>query len=461
MVQLNVEQELEQLSFSEAPRIAVKPPGPRSRALLQVQERLETRSLIYPKLFPFAIDAARGATLRDVDGNYYIDWAAGIAVLNAGHNNPYVAKAVREQLERYWHWLSEVPSEVRIEFLRKVNSILPAGLRDRAKFMTCITGADACEAAVALARWAKRRPVILAFEGAYHGVHQGIVVATAKRELQRLAGVPLVNVVRLPYPYPYRCPFGGGSGEECGARILSYVEHLLSDPYTGIGEPAAVIVEPIQGEGGYIIPPRDFLRGLRELCDRHGLLLIADEVQSGVGRTGRWWAVEHFGVVPDIICISKAIGGGIPLALVAYREELDEGLEEMFHLGTYRANPLAMAAGRAVVEYIEGRDLLRRTWELGEYLKGRLAELAKSYPLIGDVRGLGFMVGIELVKPGTKEPWPEAAARLRREMLERGLLMHTCGHYANVLRFMAPLVLSRRHLEAGLGILEQALRALS
>jgi 4-aminobutyrate aminotransferase len=459
VVQLNVEEELEQLSFGQAPSVKVKPPGPRSKALLDAQGALETRALIYPKLFPLAVEAARGATLRDADGNYYIDWVAGIAVMNVGHNNPHVARAVGEQLERYWHWLSEVPSEIRIEFLRRLNSTLPPGLRNNARFMTCITGADACEAAVAIARWVKRRPVLLAFEGAYHGVHQGIISATAKRELQGFAGMPLINVARVPYPYAYRWPLG--DAEDCASAVLSYIEHLISDPYTGIGEPCAIIVEPIQGEGGYIVPPRDFLRGLREICDRHDLLLIADEVQTGVGRTGRWWAVEHFGVTPDIMCISKAIGGGIPLALVAYRRDLDEKLEEMFHLGTYRANPLAMAAGNAVLEYIESRGLLKRTEELGGYALHRFEELSGRYPMVGDVRGLGFMVGIELVRPGTKEPWPEAAARIRRELLERGVLMHTCGHYGNVLRFMAPLVITKRHLDAGLEAFEAALRAVA
>ena len=458
-----VEEELEGLSFPEAPRIVVKPPGPKSLELLNAQRELETKSLIYPKAFRFAIDAAKGATIRDVDGNYYIDWVAGIAVLNVGHNNPYVAQAVREQLDRYWHWMSEIPSEARIRFLRNLHSILPEGLRGKAKVMTTVTGADACEAAIALARWVTKKPVIMAFEGAYHGIHQGIVMATAKTELQLYAGVPLVNVVRVPYPYPYRCPLPARDAEDCGNAVLNYIDHLLSDPYTGIGEVGAILVEPIQGEGGYIVPPKNFLKGLREIADKHGILLIADEVQTGVGRTGKWWAVEHFGVTPDIMCISKAIGGGIPTSVIAYRAEYDEKLpDEAFHFGTYRANPLALAAGAAAIEYIQSRNLLDRTLQLGDYARRAFEDIAERYPIIGDVRGIGFMIGVELVKDkSTKEPGTELASEVRRRLFERGVLMHTCGHFGNVMRFMAPLVLTRRHLDEGIRIFEEVIRELS
>jgi len=459
---LSLEEELDSLSYPEAPRIVVKPPGPRSQEILREQMALETRALIYPKIFGFAIDSARGATIRDVDGNYYIDWVAGIAVINVGHGNPYVVRAIREQLERYWHWVSEVPSEARIKFLKKLHSILPPGLRGRARVMTSVTGADAVETAIAIARWATGKPVVMAFEGAYHGVHQGAVIATAKRSLQKMSGAPLVNVVRVPYPYPYRCPLPAKDPEDCGYAVLSYIEHLLRDPYSGVGEVGSIIVEPIQGEGGYIVPPKGFLQGLRELADRYGILLIADEVQTGVGRTGRWWAVEHFGIAPDIIAISKAIGGGIPISFVAYREDIDEKLEEMFHLGTYRANPLGLAAGTAVIEYIESRNLLERTSSLGDYILSRFTEMMDRYRVIGDVRGLGFMIGVELVSDKrSKEPGERIAQELRRRLLERGLLMHTCGHYGNVMRFMAPLVTSKRLIDAGLEIFEEEVKKIS
>ena len=461
MVMFLSEEEFEALSFSEAPKILVKPPGPRSLELLSVQRELETSSVIYPKIFRFAIDEARGATIRDVDGNLYIDWVAGIAVLNVGHRNPFVYEAIRSQLDKYWHWMSEIPSEARISFLKKLHSILPPGLRGRAKVMTSVTGADACETAMSIARWVTKKPVIIAFEGAYHGVHHGAVVATAKRNLQAYAGVPLVNIVRVPYPYPYRCPFPARDAEECGYSVLRYIEHLLEDPYTGVGEVAGIIIEPIQGEGGYIVPPKEFLKGLREISDKYGVLLIADEVQTGVGRTGAWWAVEHFGVAPDIMCISKAIGGGIPSSYVAYRSDLDEKLEETFHFGTYRANPLALAAGAAVIDYIESRNLLERTRILGQHVLKRFSELLNKSSIIGDVRGIGFMIGIELVEDkNSKKPGTKLASELRKRLFEKGLLMHTCGHYGNVMRFMAPLVITKRHLDIGLDLFEETIREL-
>jgi 4-aminobutyrate aminotransferase len=456
---MSFEEEFEFLSYQEAPKIVVKPPGPKSREILREQTVLETRTLIYPKIFEFAIDSARGATIRDVDGNYYIDWIAGIAVLNVGHGNPYVAKAIREQLDRYWHWMSEIPSEARIRFLKKLHSILPLGLRGKAKIITSVTGAGAIEAAIAMARWVTGKPVVMAFEGAYHGVHQGAVMITAKKSLQKMSGMPLINVVRVPYPYPYRCPLPARDPEECGYAVLSYIEHLLRDPYSGIGEVGSIVFEPIQGEGGYIVPPNGFVQGLREIADRYGILLIADEIQTGVGRTGRWWAIEHFGVTPDIMTISKAIGGGIPISFVAYRSDIDEKLEEMFHLGTYRANPLGLASGSAVIEYIESRNLLERISSLGDYLINRFTDMMDRYPIIGDVRGLGFMIGIELVRDKkTKEPGEKIATELRRRLFEKGLLMHTCGHFGNVMRFMAPLIITRKHLDAGLEIFENEVK---
>ena len=457
-----LEEEFDSLSYSEAPKIIVRPPGPKSLEILREQRSLETKTLIYPKVFEFAIDSARGATIRDVDGNYYVDWVAGIAVLNVGHNNPYVINAIREQLDRYVHWMSEIPSEARIRFLKNLHSILPPGLRGKARVITSVTGASAVEAAIAIARWASKKPVIMAFEGAYHGVHQGAVMATAKRGLQRLSSMPLINVVRIPYPYPYRCPMPAKDPEECGYMVLSYIEHLLSDPYSGVGDVGAIVFEPIEGEGGYIVPPRDFLKGLREIADKHGILLIADEIQSGVGRTGKWWAVEHFGITPDIMTISKAIGGGIPISFVAYRDDLDEKLEEMFHLGTYRANPLGLAAGSAVIDYIRSRNLLERASSLGDYTINRFREMMERYEIIGDVRGIGFMIGVELVKSKrTKEPGEKIAQEFRKRLFQRGLLMHTCGHYGNVMRFMAPLVISKKHLEAGLEIFEEEVASLS
>jgi 4-aminobutyrate aminotransferase-like enzyme len=447
----------EWLSFPDAPRMRHHPPGPRSKELLATQHRLETEAVVYPRHFPIAIAEARGATIEDVDGNRYIDWVSGISVLNLGHRHPKVQAAVERQLARIWHAL-ELPTEARIEFLEELTSSLPGALRDHAKVLFTVTGGDAVETAVSLAEFAQKRRGTVAFSGAYHGVHGGSVNLTSGRKYRETSAFKGGTIVRVPYPDPYR-PVLDPDGS-C-TNLLRYLEHLVQDPYSGVDSLAAVVVEPILGEGGYVVPPDDFLPMLREFCDHHGLLLIADEIQSGLGRTGRMWAVDHAKVTPDIVCIAKTIGGGIPLSLVAYREDLVPELPAGFHIGTFRANPLALAAGVEVLRLLRGGDLLERTARRGLETKRRFAEIATTHPSIGNVRGRGFMIGVDFVKdaPG-RTPWGDRAKAMRRELLNRGLLMHTCGPHDNVLRFMAPLVIEDELLARGLEVFEAALASL-
>jgi len=428
------ESEFESMCFMDAPKV-LEYPGPKSLRLINEMLELETKQEVYSRFWRLAIDVARGSTIRDVDGNLFIDSVAGICVVGVGHCNPFVVEAVRKQLEKYWHTLA-IASETRVEFLRRVHEILPEGLRGNAKILTTITGADAVEAAVSLARWITGRRNIIAFEGAYHGIHHGAVTLTAKKLYQKYAGVNEYGVYRLPYPYPYRFPIKA-SGEE-SKIVVDYLDHLLSDPHSGVDDVAAVIVEPIQGEGGYIVPPDDFLPMLREVTEKHGVLLIVDEIQSGMGRTGRWWAIEHTGVKPDIMTISKAIANGIPISLVAYRKEYDDKVPLAFHLGTYRGNLLGMASAIAVIDYIKTRNLIDRAEKVGERMLNEFRNIQSR--IVGDVRGRGFMIGIELVRDRSmKTPGKEIAERLREELAKNGVLMHTCGHYDNVMRFMAPL----------------------
>jgi 2,4-diaminobutyrate 4-transaminase len=449
----------QELSYEDAPRIRVKPPGPRSGELLAKQRTLETRAVIYSKAFPFAIDSAKGATIKDVDGNLYIDWLAGICVLNLGHNNPYVAEAVRAQMERIWHAL-EIPTESRINFMEKINSVMPRGLSDHSRFLFTVTGADACEAAISLAKHVTGKRTMIAFEGAYHGVHQGIVSLTSGRKYLQTSGTIRLGVFHLPYPYSYRFPFPAEKGDE-GKVVLRYLEHLLVDEHSGLDEPAGIIVEPILGEGGYIFPPDDFLPGLREIADKFQIPLIIDEVQTGFGRTGEFWACELTGTKPDIMCIAKSVGAGLPLSLIAYREDYDETIPDAFHLGTYRGNPLATAAGAATIDYIKRENLLGKVAELGEKARSRFEKIASSSNSVGEVRGRGFMIGNEIVESKqTKGPSKDSAVKLRKMMFENGLLMHTCGHFGNVLRFMAPLVISESLLNKGLDIYEKAVKSL-
>jgi 4-aminobutyrate aminotransferase-like enzyme len=450
----------EELSFEGAPRIAVKPPGPRSQELVAKQRSLETQAVLYGKAFPIGIDSAKGATIRDVDGNIYIDWISGICVVNLGHNNPFVTTAVKSQMDKIWHSL-ETPTEIRIEFLEKVNSVLPGNLRDHAKFLLTITGGDACETAVSLAKHVTGKNTIVAFEGSYHGVHHGIVSLTSSRHYLHSSGTTRHDVFRLPFPYSYRFPFPVEKSGDEAKVVLRYFEHLLQDDHSGLDSPAGILVEPIQGEGGYIVPPEDFLPGLREIADNFQIPLIIDEIQTGLGRTGKFWGCELTGTSPDIVCISKSIGGGIPLSLIAYHKEYDETLPEGFHLGTYRGNPIAMAAGAASIDFIRQENLLNRVQKLGEKTRSVFNRIASSSRNVGEVRGVGFMIGNEIVESKeTKTPSKDLTVKLRKAMLENGLLMHTCGHYGNVLRFMAPLIISESLIEKGLTVYENAVKTL-
>jgi len=451
--------ETQEVSYEQAPLITVKPPGPRSQEFLAKQRALETRAVIYSKAFPFAIDSAKGATIKDVDGNLYIDWLSGICVLNLGHNNPFVNEAVQAQMNRIWHAL-EIPTPSRIDFMEKINSVMPPPLRDHSRFLFTVTGADACEAAISLAKHVTRKRTMIAFEGAYHGVHQGIVSLTSSRKYLQTSGTVRLGVFHLPYPYSYRFPFPAEKGDE-GKVVLRYLEHLLVDEHSGLDDPAGIILEPVLGEGGYVVPPDDFLPGLREIADRFQIPLVIDEVQTGFGRTGKFWGCELTGTKPDIMCISKSVGAGMPLSLIAYREDYDETIPEAFHLGTYRGNPIATAAGAASIEYIKRENLLSRVTNLGEKAKSRFEKVASSSSKIGEVRGVGFMIGNEVVESKqTRAPSKDLAVKARRVMFENGLLMHTCGHFGNVLRFMAPLVISQNLLDRGLDIYEKAVKSL-
>jgi len=452
---------LQELSYLEAPRIVVKPPGPKSKELLEKQSALETRAVVYSKAFPIGIDSAKGATIKDVDGNLFIDWMSGICVLNLGHNNPNITAAVQSQIGKIWHAL-EIPTSVRINFLEKIHSVLPGKLRGNAKVLMTVTGGDACEAAISLAKHTTGRNTIIAFGGSYHGIHQGIVSVTSSRHYLESSHTTRYGVFHLPYPYPYRFPLPVQKPGDESKVVLRYLENLLVDEHSGLDNPAGILVEPIQGEGGYIVPPNDFLPGLREIADKFQIPLIIDEVQTGFARTGAFWGCELTHTTPDIMCVSKSAGAGIPLSLIAYKKEYDEKVPDAFHLGTYRANPLAMAAGAASIDYIKNEDVLSHVTRLGQKAKAAFEKTAQASKSVGDVRGVGFMIGNEMVESKqTKTPSKQAANATRKEMLENGVLMHTCGHYGNVLRFMAPLVLSEELLDRGLEIYDRAVKKIS
>jgi 4-aminobutyrate aminotransferase-like enzyme len=445
------------LSFPDAPRIVHPPPGPRSRELLADQSRWETDAIGYPHYFPIAPHIGQGATIEDVDGNRFIDWVGGICVLNLGHRHPRLVAALDRQAEEIWHTL-ELPTEARVRFLKELRESLPGKLHNHARIFFSVTGGDCVETAVSLADFATGKRGTVAFSGAYHGVHGGSVHLTSGRRYHATTSFPTGSVIRVPYPDPYRPVLGADEG---AAGTISYLEHLVDDPHSGVDAISSVLVEPILGEGGYVVPPDDFLPSLREFCDRHGILLIADEVQTGLGRTGKMWAVEHSGVTPDIMCIAKSIGGGLPLAVVAYRDDLVRELPRGFHLGTFRANALALAAGAETLKVLREGDLIERTRQRGPALLDRFRSMASHHPTIGDARGRGFMIGVEFVRDrASRTAWGERAKEMRSSLLSRGVLMHTSGSWDQVLRFMSPLVIEDELLERGLSAFEDAIESL-
>lgn len=428
------------LSFVNAPSIKIPPPGPRSRALLEHQEAHEGSAVSYPRGLPMALGDAKGATVTDVDGNVYLDFFGGAGVMAVGHANPEVTRAVVEQLDHVTHTL-DIPTPARQRLVDRLRSILPRAL-GRVLFGGP-TGSDAVEAAVKLAKYNTGRHAMIAFEGSYHGMTAGALSLTSGRSFKAGIGPLLPEVHFTPYAYCYRCAFNK-TPDTCSLECAAYLEHRLDDPHSGVNTPAAVIVEAIQGEGGSIVPPSGFLARVRQICDKYDVLLIVDEIQAGFCRTGRMFAFEHSGVVPDIITLSKALGGGgFPLAAIAYREELNT-LPPALHIGTFRGNLVAYAAGAAALDFMQANQLDDHAATLGNEMLTALSELERSSPVVGEVRGKGLMLGVEFVHDrATKQPAPDLAAQVRRLCHRRGVLIEVGGHYSNVARFLPPLVLTR------------------
>ena len=458
MVKLMYEEVFKEMHYSEAPKIVVSPPGPKAKALLEKQRNFEGKAVLYPLSIPFVPDEAMGATVKDVDGNIYIDLYAGIAVANFGYSNPYIVEATVKQLKKMVHTL-DFPSEPREMLAEKIVSIAPGAMRGNSKVLFGgPTGSDAVEAAIKLAKWITKKRAIIAFEGCYHGQTAMALNLSSGRKFKD-PYVPLAPEVHFaPYAYCYRCPFKL-EYPNCGVRCVDYVEHLLEDPYSGIPSPAAIIVEPIQGEGGIIVPPEEFLSRLRRIADKYDVPLIIDEIQCGMGRTGKWWACEYSNVTPDIMTIAKAIGAlGLPLSAIVYKKELDIWSPGA-HLGTFRGHILAMAAGAAAIEFAEKHNLLDHVVKLGEESLKFLKDLAEESKYIGEARGKGLMLAIELVKDkDSKEPNPNVASKIQKEAFKKGIIVWKAGHYANVIRLLPPLVITKELMFKGLEILRDVIK---
>jgi 4-aminobutyrate aminotransferase/(S)-3-amino-2-methylpropionate transaminase len=429
-------------------------PGPASRALLERRERAVARGV--SSVLPVFITGAGGGVLVDADGNSLIDFGSGIAVVSVGNSAPRVVDGVTKQAAKFTHTCFMVtPYEVYVEVCEELARRTP-GDHDKRSILVN-SGAEAVENAVKIARHATGRQAVVAFDHAYHGRTNLTMALTAKSMPYKHRFGPFSGeVYRVPMAYPLRWP---GGPERCAAEALDVVTGLI---HTQVGEQnvAAVIIEPIQGEGGFIVPPDGFLPGLAEFCRAHGIVLIADEIQSGFCRTGDWFACEHEGVVPDLVTTAKGIAGGLPLAGVTGRAELMDAVHVGGLGGTYGGNPVACAAALGAIATMENENLAGRARRIGEIMLPRLHALADKYPVIADVRGRGAMIAIELVEPGGLKPNPAATGKVAAACHSAGLMVLTCGTFGNVLRFLPPLVIPEHLLDEGLSILEEAFAGL-
>jgi 4-aminobutyrate aminotransferase / (S)-3-amino-2-methylpropionate transaminase / 5-aminovalerate transaminase len=425
-------------------------PGPRSRELMARREAAIPRGPYHAT--PIFAARAEGAILEDVDGNRYVDFAGGIGCLNTGHRAPRVLSALREQLEKFLHvCFSVTPYESYIAVAEKLNALAPGKFTKKTILLN--SGAEAVENSIKIARAYTKRPAIICFEDAFHGRTLLAMSLTSKTHPYKAGFEPFASdIYRIPYAYPYRNLPG-----KTAAEFARYLE----DAFKRVVAPesvAAVIAEPVLGEGGFVVPPREYFGLLHEICRKHGILFIADEVQSGFGRTGKWFACEHFGVEPDLVTIAKSLGGGLPLAAVTGRAEIMDAPGVGALGGTFCGNPASCAAALAAIETIEKEGLLARSLALGQRFERQARDWQKKWTLVGDVRGLGGMCAIELVRDAaTREPADKETAEVARYCYENGLITITAGTYGNVMRILVPLVITDEQFDEGLSVLEAAL----
>jgi 4-aminobutyrate aminotransferase/(S)-3-amino-2-methylpropionate transaminase len=435
------------------PNVTVPPPGPESRRLAAELARVESPNVTYlADDFPVFWDEAKGANVRDVDGNVYVDLTAAFAVAGPGHAHPRIVAAVQAQAARLMHGMGDVhPPTVKVDLLHALAKVAPGGLR---RAVLASSGAEAVEAALKTAAIATGKPRVLAFQGAYHGLTYGALAASGRDDFKAPFTAQLGRIAAFaPYPYVYRSTFGRDPDEVCAAT-LRHVEQLL-DAAADVG---AILVEPVQGRGGDVVPPDGFLPALQRICNERGLLLVLDEIYTGFGRTGRWFACEHWGVVPDLLCVGKGMTGGMPFAACIGTDTVMEAWPrstgEAIHTSTFLGHPLGCAAALASIAVLREERLVERSAELGARLLARLRETTSDHPRVGEVRGLGMMIGIELVRDReSREPAPELAGRVVVETLRRGVLTLGGGIHGNVLSLSPPFVLTDEQADAALSIL--------
>jgi len=429
----------------------MKLPGPKAKALIARDDAVISPS--YPRGYPFVMDHGRGTEVWDVDGNRFLDFAAGIAVTSTGHSHPKVVKAVQEQAEKFLHISSDFYHSLWIDLAEKLDAIAP--FKDDAMTFLTNSGTEAVETAIKLARFHTGRTQFIGFLGGFHGRTLGSVTLTASKAHYHRGFFPLMNgVTHIPFPDPYRPVIHALPGEDVGTSVIRYLEEEVFERIIPPSDCAGIIIEPIQGEGGYIVPPPSFFPALRKLCTKHKILLIADEVQAGMGRTGKWWSIENFGVEPDIVTSAKGIASGVPLGACIARKHIMTWPRGA-HGNTYGGNPLACAAALATIDLIE-KGYMQNAATVGDYAMGKLRDIQTRHPSLGEVRGIGLMIGLEFIE-GDEKRTP--AHDLRDEVVdlafERGLLTLGCGR--SVIRIAPPLCVTKGEVDEAFEILEEAI----
>jgi len=427
-------------------------PGPKGKEVLKRDAQYISSS--YPRAYPFVMDHGKGVEVWDVDGNRFLDFAAGIAVAATGHSHPRVVQAIKDQADKFLHISSDFYHPIWVDLAERLSDIAPFGGERAASFMTN-SGTESVEAAIKLARYHTGRTQFIGFLGAFHGRSMGALSFTASKPIYRHGFFPLANgVVHAPFPNPYRQILKSRPGEPYGETVVRYIEEELLGRIVPGEDVAGILIEPIQGEGGYVVPAEGFFPALRDLCDRYGILLISDEVQAGMGRTGKWWSIEHFGVEPDIVCAAKGIASGVPLGATIARESIMTWPTGA-HGNTYGGNPIASAAALATIDLIEEK-YMDNAAEVGNYMKDALEEIQTMHKSVGMVRGKGLMLGMEFVKDQeSKEPAKKLRGMIEQYAFEHGLVTLGCG--ASTIRFAPPLTITKHEVDEGLEIFNHAI----
>ena len=443
--------------MAKVPNVVTTIPGPKSKALID-----QRSDLVPPGVYlvqPVSIASSKGAVLTDVDGNTLLDFTSGIGVTSLGHCVDEIVETISDQAGKLIHSCIHVANyEPYVALAKRLTEITPGSYKKRALMLN--SGSEAVENAVKIVRQSTGRKNILSFENSFHGRTYMAMTLTGKWDPYKVGFEPFVpGVYFTPFPYSYRCPWGTDDKEECGKAAIHHIEKSIFKTQVDPSTVGAVITEPVQGEGGFIDPPKNFLPMLKELCEEHGIMLIDDEVQTGFGRTGKMWAIEHYGVEPDLMTMAKAIASGLPLSAVVARDVLMKDIYPGSLGGTFGGNPVACATALKVIEIIKREKIVDKSAKLGRKLRKRLDEFHSKYESIGEVRGLGPMLAMEFVKDRkSKKPDPETSSAVMKECLKNGLMTLKAGLYNNVIRLHPPLTIEDEYLETGLEILEAAIK---